>query len=112
MDFSVALKTTSGLKFVSYNDIIYCKADGRYTDVFLKSGKTILTARLLKDFEKRLPHDLFVRIHKSYLINIKYISYYNKSSSNLTMDFKTDLEVSRRRKRMLYNKLESSFIVV
>ncbi len=112
MDSMVALRTGKGIKFISFNDIIYCKAEGRYTNVYLKNGRSILTARLLKSFENKLPGDLFIRIHKSYIVNLDYISDYKKNINNLILVPNTGLVVSRRKKKGLLKKLDSSFIFV
>jgi len=111
MDNMLALRTGPGIKFICYDDIVYCKADGRYTHVFLRNGKSILTARLLKSFENKLPGDIFLRIHKSYIINLKYITSYNKDCS-IFLGTKTELEVSKRRKKLILEKLDSNFIFV
>lgn len=113
MDNMLALRTGSGINFVSYNDILYCRADGRYTHVYLNNGKSILTARLLKSFEDKLPADLFMRIHKSYIINISCISGFRKNHSIFTVKgTDTELEVSKRRKKSFLDRLDSSFIFV
>jgi two-component system, LytTR family, response regulator len=113
MDNMLALRTGSGINFINFNDIIYCKADGRYTHVFLKNGKSIITARLLKSFENILPGDMFLRIHKSYIINLTCITNYCRSTSAfLVLGTDTELEVSKRRKKQLLEKLDSSFIFV
>jgi two-component system LytT family response regulator len=111
MENMLAIRTGSGIKFISYNAIVYCKADGRYTHVFLRNGKSIITARLLKSFEDKLPGDLFLRIHKSYIINLSYITSYNKDSS-IFLGAKTELEVSKRRKKRILAILDSHFIFV
>jgi two-component system, LytTR family, response regulator len=112
MDSVLGLRTNSGIKFISYNEIVWFKAEGRYTIVMLKNGKSILTAKLLKNFENSLPSDIFIRIHKSYIINLTYILNYSKKSNNLTLNINSDLAVSRRRKKGLQEKLNSSFIIV
>jgi two-component system, LytTR family, response regulator len=109
----LAIRTFSGINFVSYRDILYCKADGRYTHVYLKNGKSIITARLLKSFENKLPIDIFLRIHKSYIINLSYISNFRKNGSIfIVFGTNTELEVSKRRKKLLLEKLGSKFTFV
>lgn len=109
----LALRTFSGIKIINYNDIFYCRADGRYTQVFIKDGKSILTARLLKSFENKLPGDIFLRIHKSYIINLNYITDFSKNGSAfLVLGSGTKLEVSKRRKKEIFEKLNSNFIFV
>jgi len=111
MNNMMALRTGPGLKFICYNEIVYCKADGRYTHVYLRNGKSILTAKLLKSFENKLPVEMFLRIHKSYIINLKYVTSFNRDS-HIYLGTRTVLEVSKRRKKCVLEKLDSNFIFV
>lgn len=113
MDNMLALRTGTGIKFICFNDILYFKAEGRYTHVFLNNGESILTARLLKRFENKLPGDLFLRIHKSYVINMNYISSFSKKSSVfLVQGTDTSLGISKRRRKRVFEALGSNFIYV
>ncbi len=74
----IAIRNFSGIKIVNLNDIVYCKGDGRYTWIYLNNGDSIISARILKLFEDVLPAIMFVRIHKSCLINLNYVKSYDK----------------------------------
>jgi len=113
MDNMLALRTGAGIKFICFDEILYCKADGRYTHVFLNNGESIITAKLLKSFESKLPGDLFLRIHKSYVINMNYISSLSKKSSVfLVLGTNTSLGISKRRRKRVFAALGSNFIYV
>lgn len=76
----IAINTANTIVFVSLQDILFFKADGAYTKVYLHDDKVILTSKNLKHFEDMLTnHPLFYRCHKSYVVNIEYISEYVKS---------------------------------
>ncbi len=53
-------------------DILYIEADRNYSRIFTASREYLLTITL-KLIEQKLPEDLFLRIHRSYLINISQI---------------------------------------
>lgn len=57
-------------------DILFLKADGLYTKVYSRS-KTYVIRNILKDVLGDLPTSSFVRVHKSYMVNIKHISSFN-----------------------------------
>ncbi|MFN3803024.1 LytR/AlgR family response regulator transcription factor [Belliella pelovolcani] len=57
-------------------DILFLKADGLYTKVYTKT-KTYVIRDILKDVLGDLPSSSFVRVHKSYLVNIKHINSFN-----------------------------------
>lgn len=67
---------------VPFTEIVYLKADGLYTKVFTKA-KSYLIRDILKSFEDKLPEDQFLRVHKSYLVNISYIASFNAKKVNL-----------------------------
>ena len=84
------------------------EADGCYTTVVMKGGKTAVVSRTLKDFENTLPKEKFFRIHKSHLINLQYIKDYSNLSGNLvTMADGSKVELSRRKAPDFILKIKS-----
>ncbi len=70
---SICLKSFTEYKYLLVNNIVYLKADNNTTDFFLKDGTMATSSSTLKNFELQLPN-IFVRIHKSYIVNINYIT--------------------------------------
>jgi two-component system, LytTR family, response regulator LytT len=83
---------------IPFNEIVYFKADGLYTRVFTKV-KSYLIRDILKGFEDKLPKKQFMRVHKSFLINVNHISSFNAKKINLG-------EVSIPIRRGLYKELK------
>lgn len=95
----LALPSLDEVYFVKPDDIVRCQSDNNYTRFFLRQGQVILVSRTLKDYEELLEPLGFFRIHKSDVINLKYISKYKRGEGGtVTLDDGTQLEVSRRRK--------------
>lgn len=67
---------------VPFSEIVYLKADGLYTKVFTKA-KSYLVRDILKSFEEKLPTEQFLRVHKSFLVNIGYIGSFSAKKINL-----------------------------
>lgn len=84
---TICIKSYSDYKIVSLQDVIYLKADNNTTDILLHNGKTVTAFKTLKHFENTLPF-YFLRIHKSYIVNINYVSriYFSKSICYLNYD--------------------------
>ncbi|MDR7127890.1 DNA-binding LytR/AlgR family response regulator [Algoriphagus sp. 4150] len=61
---------------VQEDDILILKADGLYTKVLTKAKQYIMRD-ILKDVVSRLPGERFVRVHKSYIINISHVTSIN-----------------------------------
>jgi len=71
--------TSEGLSFLPYRDILYAKADGNYFRLFLHSA-TELVSKPLRFFETKMNPQAFMRIHRSYIINLNEVSSYLKTS--------------------------------
>ena len=77
----IAFPTQTGIEFVKVNNIVYCQAENTYTTIYTSLNESILVTRTLKSVEEMLPEKLFVRIHKSYLVNINYIKSFSRTGS-------------------------------
>lgn len=67
------VKTDKGLHRVDFQDIVYLQSIGNYVRLTLKNGETHLTLQPAKVLESILPME-FVRIHKTWLINLGFLS--------------------------------------
>lgn len=76
----ITISTKDGYVFIQINEIIYCESQSNYTIFYLKDNRRIVASKTLKEFENLLLIHLFIRIHKSYLINIKSIFKINKGN--------------------------------
>lgn len=64
------------------NEIVMIKADGLYTKIYTKN-KQFMVRDIMKDVSKKLSSEIFIRIHKSYVINIHYVTAYNSKEVNV-----------------------------
>jgi two-component system LytT family response regulator len=87
---SVGLTVTPGFFFVNVDyslvkitisDIIYIEGLKDYIRIHLKSTQRPLVTRMpMKTIEEQLPASGFIRIHKSYIVSIAFITAIRKSS--------------------------------
>lgn len=82
------------------NDIVYFESDRNKVIIHGVSDTVFVTDRL-DNVEASLP-DGFVRCHKSYLVNMRYIHYYNKSSFELING--ECINISRSKKNLAEEK--------
>ncbi len=68
---------------VILDEVFYLESLGNYVKVW-GSQKFLLTPRTLLSFEEQLPSDCFLRIHKSFIVNKKFIHYIEDHSVYLT----------------------------
>ena len=102
----IALPTMEGLQMIPIESIISCESDDNYTLLKLKGGKKILATRSLKDIEESLEQHSFIRVHRSYLVNLNEIEKYIKGEGGyLVMSDGTTIDVARNKKEVLLKKL-------
>jgi two-component system LytT family response regulator len=109
----IVLPASHGFNVLVFDDIIRLEADGCYTKVIIKDGKNRIVTRTLKDFEDTVPKDKFFRIHKSHLINLRYIKEYSNISGNfVTMTDGSKIEIARRKAPDFILKIKTALNVV
>lgn len=111
-DKKLALPTASGYEFVSISDVVRCESSDNYTYFHLKDKSKILISKTLMDFERMLAPYYFFRVHQSHLINMRMIKKFQKGEGGiLVMEDGTEIDVSRRKKGELLEKL-SEFAIM
>lgn len=74
---SLVIPNSKGCTVIRTNDIIMCVADG-YCTHFQLVGKTkISSSRNLKYYENLLSDNQFLRVHRSYIINLHHVRSFN-----------------------------------
>ena len=102
------LKTEYRIVKISISDIRYVEAMSEYLKVHLKSQpKPIVTLLSMKKMEERLPAN-FMRIHRSYIINLDAIQEVNKN--RVIMDAETYIPVGDNYKETFQHYLDAKFL--
>jgi len=70
--YSLAIKQTNEIILLDFNNILYLKAEDKYVRVIDVNGKSYLYDKSLQHLEELLPNH-FLRIHRSFIINMKSI---------------------------------------
>jgi two-component system LytT family response regulator len=96
----IGIGMSDKIVFVSIDDIVFCEAQGSYTNVYLQEGKKILASKSLGEFESQLTAGKFFRIHHSFLINLNHIKEFQRFDGGYAiMDNNAKLEVSQRKRK-------------
>ena len=74
----ISVKADYKVSLVKISDIIYLESEGEYVRMHLIDGSTITTLFRLKNMETALPSELFMRVHRSYIVNLRMIKAYVK----------------------------------
>ncbi|WP_411030750.1 LytR/AlgR family response regulator transcription factor [Spongiimicrobium sp. 3-5] len=95
----ICLATSDGFEFINVADIVYCKANGSYTNFVLKDKTQLLVSKHLKEYEGLLLEQFFMRVHNSFLINLKQVKKFVKSDGGyILMSNDHTASISRTRK--------------
>lgn len=78
IDGKITIPQQDGFEVISTADILFCKADDNYTEIYLNNNKKKVVSKTLKYFEEALQESSFARIHKSYLVNVNEVVKYVK----------------------------------
>lgn len=103
-NFKLALSTLEGVFFFEPEEILYCEGENNYTRFTFIKHKPMLVSKTLGEYEDLLGEHGFLRIHKSYMVNAKYVSKVDREGSVMMNDGK-QLVISKRRKEMVMNRL-------
>jgi len=104
----IILKTSEYVHLINTTDIIRIEADGNYSTFYIEGGKEVLVSRAIKEYEETLIDKGFHRIHKSHIININKLSYFDKTDSgDVIMSDGSVVPVASRKRDMLLDLFES-----
>ena len=105
---TIFLKTEYRIVKVNISDIRFVEAMSEYLKVYLQGeAKPIVTLLSMKKMEERLP-DNFMRIHRSYIVNLNMIQEVNKN--RIIMDADTYLPIGDMYKDTFQQYLDTKFL--
>ena len=104
----IALPTMEGLQMIAVESIVVCEADDNYTTLMLKNNKKIVVSCTLKVIEELLEDHSFIRVHRSFVVNLEEVEKYVKGDGGyLVMSDGSEILISRNKKEELLKKLVS-----
>ena len=101
----IAFQTVEGFELIHSNQILYCKAESNYCSIKKIDGTTKMATKTLKYVEEILPASSFLRIHKTYVINLNYVVRYNKANKEVELTNGEKLPVSFRKEEDFINAI-------
>lgn len=103
----ILLNTKNTVEIVFVRDIVSLKADSNYSEVKLKNGKVIIVSKTLNELEKLLDSETFIRVHRSFTLNVNYIIQISSETGGLyaVLFDESKVPISRRKKDHLFELL-------
>lgn len=101
----VAIKDRQQIHIVPIDDVIYIESDGDYVQIHSELG-VFMKEKTMKFFEENLPIKQFVRIHRSYIVNVNEVAkieLYDKENYRVCLKNGTALKASASGYKLLKN---------
>lgn len=93
---TIYVKDQGITKIILLSDVIMMEADSNYTTIHLVDGKCILTSKTLKYWlEKIGNNDDFMRPHRSFVVNKRYILSYQANPRSIIISGNKVIPMSR-----------------
>ena len=109
-EMKLCIPTFKGFAILKLEDIIFCEAEKNYTIIHLKDKKNIIVSRPLLEYENILEGTTFLRIHRTFLINLQHVTEYHRGEGGvIIMSNGTEVEISRRKKDMFLTRIREIF---
>lgn len=97
MSKRLALVVNNEYLFLDENEILYLKADGKYTDITATKGRMFKSTKNLGEIEHLLSPSFF-KCHKGYIINLDFVDKYKKNEYRIIMADGSEIDLASRRK--------------
>lgn len=81
---------------INFSEITWVEAYGSYSNIHLENGHFITLSFNLSEITKKLNHPMFIRVHRSYLINIEHV---NAFIGNMICIGETRLPISKQHRK-------------
>lgn len=98
----IAWPVSKGFVFTDKTQILYCRANGSYTEVFLKDGANIHISYKLGIVHDMLNSLPFFRVHESCLANLHHVTELRKTDGHIELIINnTPVTVAKSRRKAL-----------
>ncbi len=106
----LCIPSLKGFQVIQIQDIIYCEASSNYTNFHFSNRPLICASKPIHEYEELLADSNFVRIHKSFLVNLEHIKEYIRGEGgSVILSNAHEIEVSRRKKDLLMTRMKEFY---
>lgn len=109
-DKKILLRTSDRLHIIAISDIVRCESQNNYTLFIIKDKRRILISKSMKFYEDMFLAHNFVRVHRSHLINAKFVVCFDKKNNGyVTLADGEKVPVSLRKTQELSEKIAEMY---
>lgn len=90
----ISIPFNNGYRIIPLDQILYLESSSNYTNIHLEDGTKLLCSKTLKCFEDKLPTSLFLRTHRSFIVQKSKVQFISLNPFYLQISGK-EVPVSR-----------------
>jgi two-component system, LytTR family, response regulator LytT len=94
---------------INFTDIRYIQGMSEYVQIHLTNSKPIMSLLSLKSLEAELPEKMFMRVHKSYIVNLQKINVIERNE--IVYDDGITIPVSQQYKAKFQEFVDKNFML-
>jgi two-component system, LytTR family, response regulator len=109
-EMKLCIHSLKGFQVVDLKDVLFCEAAASYTNFYFTDKHFVCTAKTILEYEELLEDAGFVRVHKSFLVNLLHVKEYVKGEGgSVILSNGKEIEVARRKKDIFIGKMKEFY---
>ena len=106
MNTKIPLPDKDGVGFLEIGEVIRFEAEGSYVTIYSVNERPHVISKPLKYYATMLSEDVFIRVHRSHLVNIKFIRGFKREGGGYVVLANGEMiEVAEKKREMVIRKL-------
>jgi two-component system LytT family response regulator len=93
---------------IELDDIKYIESQHEYIKIFLINSNPVMTQISMKNIEEQLPSERFMRVHRSFIVNLARVSVIERN--RIVFDDKIYIPVSEQYKEKFQEYIDKNFV--
>jgi two-component system, LytTR family, response regulator LytT len=93
---------------INFDNITYIEGMSEYIKIHLTNSKPVITLLSMKAIEEQLPSEMFMRVHRSYIVGLSKISVIERN--RIIFDGNVYIPVSEQYKANFQSYIEKNFL--
>lgn len=96
----LVLHTADCIRILPLDQIEFIQGSSNYSIIFLVDGSKLIASKTMKEIQMQLDNS-FIRTHKSFIVNLNYVTHYHMNSAQIILESEKKINVSRGNKAMM-----------
>ncbi len=102
----LAIKESKSINYIDIEEIAHLKADGNYTNIVLKSGRSLVSSKVLKHYDALLSDYGFLRVHRSNMINLNFVKEFrHRYGGSIVLENDDEISIAPDKKKIFFDRL-------